>query len=64
MRSRHYIEEIDVASLERPVPAPVAVVVLALVAVAAVLLVQRVASHKPDYQAATQEPAPAKIAHR
>jgi len=64
MRSRHYLEEIGVASIERPAPWPVTVTVLALVVVVAALLVRQVVTDKPNHQAAAGESAPAKVAHR
>lgn len=64
MRKRHYIEEIGVASVERPVSTPVAIVVWALVIVIAAFLVRQMATFKPSHQAAAEEPAPAKVAHR
>jgi hypothetical protein len=64
MRKRQYIEEIGVASIERPVPTPVAVAVLALVLVVAFFLVRQMAAFQPSHQAAAEEPAPAKVAHR
>mgnify|MGYP001550314278 FL=1 len=64
MRKRHYIEEIGVASIERPVPTPVTEAVLALVAIVALFLVRQMATFKPAHQAAAEESAPAKLAHR
>jgi hypothetical protein len=64
MRKRHYIEEIGVASVERPVPTPVAIVVLTLVLIVAAYLVRQMAAFTPSHQAAAEEPAPAKVAHR
>ncbi len=64
MRKRHYIEEIGVASVERPVPTPVAIAVMAVVLVVAAFLVRQMATFKPSHQAAAEEPAPAKVAQR
>jgi len=64
MRSRNYTKEIGVNATERPVPAPVVIAVMALVAVVAFFLIRQVMAYQPAHQEAASAPVSVKVANR
>ena len=64
MRSRNYTKEIGVTSTERPVPAAVAFVILAMVAVAAIVFIRQVLAYQPPHEEVAAAPAPVKVSSR
>jgi hypothetical protein len=65
MRSRSYTKEVGIVSAERPpVPAAIAFVVLAVVALAAILFVREVLASPPAHQAAAVDAGPVKVSSR
>ena len=58
---RDYTQEIGMSAGERPVPKPVALAVLALVALGGVLFVRQIFAQKP---AGENPPAPVKVTSR
>jgi hypothetical protein len=65
MRSRHYTQEIGVASAERPpVPAAVAFVILAIVALVAVWFAREVLASPPAHPEVAAQPASVKVSSR